>query len=111
MQPKTCTRCEKSKPRDDFQNLKASPDGKQPWCRLCHRLSPYGLTEEQYNALVSDGQCHVCGGTPEELVIDRGHRKGKVRGILCHKCSRVLGMVYEDTEISQAMIEYINGNA
>jgi len=34
---KSCFTCKESKPLTEFGNTKSSPDGKQPYCKLCGR--------------------------------------------------------------------------
>lgn len=59
------------------------------------RAKTYGLTVEEYDALL-DGheRCPGCG-TPEpkgyDWCIDHDHETGKVRGVLCVNCNFVLG--------------------
>jgi 5-methylcytosine-specific restriction endonuclease McrA len=42
---KTCTKCGQIKPYSEFNNRKASPDGKQPLCRECEHQR-----QREYNA-------------------------------------------------------------
>lgn len=35
MESKTCTKCKRTKPLDDFPNNKNSKDGKHAWCKIC----------------------------------------------------------------------------
>lgn len=53
----------------------------------------YGLTVEEYQALVSQ-PCGLCGTTDRERYADHCHTTGKVRGALCHGCN--LGMGFLD---------------
>ena len=54
-----------------------------------HVKQKYGLTLEEYEALLSRG-CQVCGSF-ERLHCDHDHKTGKVRGCLCQKCNHSLG--------------------
>ena len=69
----------------------------------------YGITLDDYNERVEEqrGLCLLCG-KPETLVdkptgkikslhVDHDHETGKVRGLLCGRCNRVLG-IYEKFE-------------
>ena len=55
----------------------------------------YGLTVEQYEALVSaqGGLCAICAsdGGGRRLAVDHCHATGKVRGLLCLNCNTALG--------------------
>jgi hypothetical protein len=63
----------------------------------------YGITLAQYKEM-SEAQGHVCAvcakpervvdyrtGTVNQLAVDHCHETGRVRGLLCYSCNRVLG--------------------
>lgn len=76
-----------------------------------YRLKRYGLTQEEYEALLvrSGGCCEICG-VPEvsapkgRLHIDHCHSTGKVRGLLCQRCNHGLGHFGDDP---QALIKAV----
>ncbi len=47
---------------------------------------------EDYIALNGIEACGICGAPPKTKRLDRDHdhRTGKPRGLLCHRCNRVL---------------------
>lgn len=59
----------------------------------------YGLTLEEYDLIFKsqEGRCAIClrkgGGTSKHahLDVDHDHQTGKIRGLLCGKCNRLLG--------------------
>jgi hypothetical protein len=55
----------------------------------------YGLTQEQYDAMVVDqgGCCAICKRTGLVLHVDHDHRTGAVRALLCVTCNNHLGIV------------------
>lgn len=64
----------------------------------------YGLTSEQYWEKFADqnGVCAMCGkpetvrnrrGTIHSLSVDHCHKTGRVRGLLCTKCNKFVGIV------------------
>lgn len=71
----------------------------------------YGITQAQYQEMLvaQDNKCAVCGNhfskTPH---VDHNHITGEVRALLCYKCNSVLGYAYEDVEILQNAIDYLN---
>ena len=77
--------------------------------------SLYGLDWEAYNTLLDrqGGKCAICGllstrnGAPLKLAVDHDHDTGEVRGLLCDKCNRGLGMFNESKERLQAAIDYL----
>lgn len=72
----------------------------------------YGLTLEDYNAMVCDqnGCCAICGihqlEVEQKLHVDHNHKTGKVRGLLCPKCNLRLEPI-EDIAFKIAAEEYL----
>lgn len=52
------------------------------------------LLPREYDALLAaqGGHCAICPSTPKSrrLHVDRDHRTGEVRGLLCMRCNRAL---------------------
>lgn len=59
-------------------------------------------------------QCEVCGAFGKDfkkgLFYDHNHKTGKFRGWLCMRCNFALGMVKDNTEILENLIDYLNKN-
>lgn len=82
-------------------------------------LRKYGLTPESYDALhaAQGGVCAVCRQAetstnqygPLNLSVDHCHRTGKVRGLLCARCNRSLGLLGDDSERIYALARYSEG--
>ena len=75
----------------------------------------YGLSVEEYRALLSRGVCDICG-RPESaknkvLSVDHDHNTGRVRGILCNGCNKALGWLRDNPEVMSGMREYLIRNA
>ena len=84
----------------------------------------YGITLEEYSVLLNNqnGKCATCGstdpagrksgrgGSANVFVVDHCHKTGKVRGILCHRCNRAMGVIGDNISTLQAMIEYLSTN-
>ncbi len=68
----------------------------------------YGITEDEFVMLeqAQGGVCAICGelervqrrGRVRRLSVDHDHDSGRVRGLLCHSCNAVLGMLRDDPE-------------
>lgn len=82
------------------------------------RLSRYGITLEQYNAMVAaqDNKCLICGleentvsksGITKVLAVDHCHTTGKVRGLLCYKCNVGIGHLQDSIEVLESAIQYL----
>ena len=67
----------------------------------------YGLSLEAYEALLAQG-CAICGGEAE--VIDHNHTTGQVRGALCHRCNRGIGLLRDNPVIVDAAGTYLAGD-
>lgn len=77
-----------------------------------HVTTVYGITAEQYAALLSaqDGRCYGCQRKParKRLAVDHRHSDGVVRGLLCKTCNRdVLGHYRDDPAALRRMADYL----
>lgn len=84
----------------------------------------YGITLEQYNILLEEqnGKCATCettepggrksgrGGGTNVFVVDHCHKTGAVRGLLCHSCNRAMGLLGDNINVIESMIEYLQGH-
>lgn len=72
----------------------------------------YGITLDDFNDMLKDqdGKCAICRtdvpGGPGAFAVDHNHATGKVRGLLCAKCNRNLGVV-ENVEFNRAANKYL----
>jgi hypothetical protein len=77
------------------------------------RLRRYGLTEEQYQALLLKcaGRCVLCGLDFEVAkgiaAIDHCHKTGVVRGVLCGSCNMSLHKLEDDFTWAERAIAYL----
>ena len=79
----------------------------------------YGLSIAEYDALLAaqGDTCAICGldeaaahgrtGKQFKLSVDHDHATGRVRGILCQRCNRAIGMLGDNPEILQKAIAYL----
>lgn len=56
------------------------------------------------------GVCAICGtGNGQKMLhVDHDHGTGRVRGLLCHQCNRVLGLAHDNPELMRKAIEYLS---
>ena len=72
-----------------------------------------GIDLAEYNRLfkVQGGKCAVCDIHQSEhehaLVVDHDHITKEVRGLLCHKCNRGLGLFDDNLEKMAQAIKYL----
>ncbi|WP_433731003.1 endonuclease VII domain-containing protein [Actinoplanes sp. CA-051413] len=80
---------------------------------LYQRLYRYGLTAEQYEALVDaqGDRCAICRtgdpGGKGGWHVDHCHETGVVRGLLCHHCNIAIGYFKDDPLLIRLGIEYL----
>lgn len=119
------------KPIEQFYNLKASPDGKAWRCKECdnlavrqhrkkhrqrfldrqriaNRKNKYNLSNDEYQSLFEKQEC-VCAicGKQDILQVDHNHKTGKVRGLLCGKCNKALGLFDDNADAINNAIIYL----
>jgi hypothetical protein len=73
----------------------------------------YGIKIDQYELMFSQqkGLCYICGkpecSSNRQLAVDHDHATGKVRGLLCGKCNKAIGLLNDDISILKSAIEYL----
>lgn len=80
----------------------------------------FGITIADYDRMLEEqaGRCSVCRTTSPNGVgesgkhlyyfaVDHCHSTGKVRGLLCNRCNRALGMFQDDSALLQRAIDYL----
>ncbi len=116
-----CPKCGEMKPREDYYGVRK----RAGWCKACSRAksaayyaankervaahkakSAYGITLDEYEQLMHEGKCAICGNT-ERLRIDHCHVSERVRGVLCDSCNKGLGFFRDDPARLRAAIRYI----
>jgi hypothetical protein len=91
----------------------ANPNYERAW----KYVKKYGITLAQYDAMhaVQSGLCKTCG-KPETAIIkgklawlsvDHNHATGIVRGLLCAKCNKAVGLLGDSPVVAQAIADYL----
>ena len=76
----------------------------------------YKLSDEAYNEMLKaqNGCCKICRFKPSEgqreLAVDHNHKTGLIRGLLCMRCNRVIGMANESIGRLEGVIKYLQNN-
>lgn len=77
----------------------------------CHLKRQFGISWEDYERMFEEqeGKCVLCGETEENrmLSVDHCHTTGRVRGLLCGKCNRGLGLFRDNKELLIKASEYV----
>lgn len=77
-----------------------------------HILRTYGITADEYWCIyeAQGRRCYVCQratGATRRLAVDHCHATGRVRGLCCKYCNRLLGFARDDVTYFQRAIEYL----
>lgn len=132
---KKCSKCKKEKPFKDFHKRNNRPSGHNSQCKSCRKKNKpdrssyarnydlkrsYGITLDDYNQMFSDqkGCCAICNRhigdlnmkRKKNLCVDHCHKTKKVRGLLCDKCNRALGLFNDDADILHKAIIYLTSS-
>ena len=103
---------QKANPEKKAALAKAGRDSRGlEYQRIHARKSIYGITEEQYQALIvlQNNCCAICmsSANGKTLHIDHDHATGKVRSLLCNSCNHLLGNAKDTIELLKAAIKYL----
>lgn len=107
-------RCRQCKRELSSRYQRENPDKYRDSQRRTRMKSRYGVTMEQYEAMLAaqGGKCKICGHSESRnprspdgwWSVDHDHETGAVRGLLCLRCNSALGW-YEDN--AEAVSRYI----
>ena len=115
----------------DFPKNAGYAGGYRPTCRQCinrrnrevratwskeakaahHRKYAYGITNEQYLAMVQeqDNKCKICANEMLPPNVDHCHETKRVRGLLCKLCNVALGQFKDDPARLKSALTYLEG--
>lgn len=113
-----CRSCEQYLDKSKFS-------GTLSYCKDCSKflghknnIKRFNITPDEYIDMLKaqNNVCKICNGTDyKRLAIDHDHSCcngqfscGKcIRGLICSRCNKTLGMVNDDKNLLQKMIDYI----
>ena len=74
------------------------------------RKHRHGITEAEYQSMVQaqDGLCAICGRDDGDLRVDHCHSRLVIRGLLCDRCNRGIGLLGDDSERLVRAAAYVN---
>lgn len=95
------------------------------WHKINRKLHPdkykdqklradYGIGLKEYNGLREEQKqcCKICGihenKLPKAICVDHCHKTGKIRGLLCEPCNRLLGNAKDSIKILKEALNYLN---
>jgi len=85
---------------------------KREWGFHHRHLRKYGLTSSAFSTLLrgQKNRCAICRHKftmDKKPAVDHDHKTGKVRGLLCTNCNRVLGNAKDDVNVLFTAIQYL----
>lgn len=131
---KECNICKEIKSFDLFVKRKNRKSGIQPYCKECHnkkmRLKyssetmrnydlnkKYGINLDDYELFINkqNGCCKICNIHVSQinkkhkkyLCVDHCHKTKLIRGLLCDKCNRGIGLLQDNHEILLSAYNYL----
>src|SRR5574343_1926316 len=114
----SCKECEKARSakwrRENRERYleTARRDRRGRW-RESHLNEKFGITSEYYEEMLDrqDGVCAICGREDKgrRLAVDHCHDTGRVRGLLCNRCNRAIGLFRESPSIIGNALHYLVG--
>lgn len=126
---KGCVECNKIWQRNKRLSNpeKAREQDRQKWVRNPDKLRDrnlrrdFGITLSQYNVILSSQNevCAICSGKEttkqkngriQFLSVDHNHATKKIRGLLCNRCNRAIGLLRDSIEVLQSAIKYLIRN-
>lgn len=125
---KKCAKCKEMKSLESFETRnRYNADGKlrsskpHSYCRTCLRRGKrstylkrnYKIIIEDYEKLSKsqNGKCAICRKecvTGKVLAVDHCHTSGKVRGLLCMRCNRAVGLLEDSTDNLRRALKYLD---
>jgi hypothetical protein len=128
----TCSKCKIEKLSTEFHKRNNRPCGVRSICKQCYKgyefkrrdgymreydlMKSYSITVDDYNRMFESqyGKCAICGTSSsvessrkKYLCVDHNHETGKVRGLLCDKCNRGIGLLNDDIQTLISAIKYL----
>jgi hypothetical protein len=96
-------------PREKLNEQQQAYRGRTDMARRLELKAKYGITLEQWAAMVSyaGNRCEICGVEDDSLCVDHDHVTNEVRGVLCRKCNRSIGQLGDTAEALQKAADYL----
>lgn len=90
-----------------------SPAARTRRGREAHLHRVFGMTSAEYDAMseAQGGTCAICQApchTGRRLAVDHDHQTGRVRGLLCGRCNRGLGLFFDRPDLMRRAADYLS---
>ena len=116
MEMRRCKVCGEEQPLTEFFPQSKDKSLRVHQCKRCvgnrTRLRQFlgkGLDRQDVQRAIdrSAGRCDICGQPPDRYHLCVDHHGQKVRGCLCGKCNKGLGLFTDDIALLHRAIEYL----
>jgi len=109
------SRCRKCEDKKTKEWMKANPEKMRAINARITLFRLHGLTPKHYEKLsaAQNGMCAICSVCPDpgkRLYIDHCHKTNRIRGLLCNRCNRAMGLFEDDPELLRKVIDYLLNN-
>ena len=124
---KVCGRCNEIKTLDNYNVDNSTKTKVTSFCKECLRIkgeiyrktdeakivlwkSRYNVSDEDILHFKNTNNCEICGKelSDKNKHLDHNHSTNKYRGALCRLCNIGLGQFFDDVDILQNAINYLN---
>ena len=118
--------CKPCKATGERERRQRNPDHVRAVERAQYRRNPrahkatdlkwkYGLCFDDYERMIveSSGRCAICSvqfDGPKEPALDHCHDTGAVRGLLCQRCNRAIGLFGDAPETLDSAAKYLRSH-
>jgi len=127
---KLCSKCKISKPLIEFSLRSKRKSGRSSHCKTCVNSrrraihdpikakneilkARFGITLDQYNQLLlaQNECCKICkkhkSHFTKALSVDHKHGTTIIRGLLCDRCNRAIGLLKDSSEAALEASKYL----
>lgn len=93
--------------------LKAYNAARKAQARTWRLMAKYSLAPEDFDRMLEaqGGKCAICGtsdpGRWDFLYVDHDHATGRVRGLLCSRCNRGIGLFGDSPGLLERAAHYL----
>ena len=111
-----CGECDSTYNFDEFGSLQAKA-GRKSGRWKANKPSPdhlhhmrkmrYGVTKEWYLEQTASGKCQLCDKATDKFCVEHCHKTGVVRGVVCHKCNTLIGVIENNKHLLTRVYDWI----
>lgn len=110
---KKCIDCNLIKTAKEFYYRRDSKKFRAE-CKSCYsnknRIRKHGVHAKEYQTMLESQNyvCAICKTRPEDILsVDHDHDTGNIRGLLCQKCNKGLGLFQDSLSNLRNAISYL----